>query len=75
MYNFYFESYEVFVRESPIVLSYRPNIKKENSVSLINNSTLNFFVGYKLDFERENFLDYFHVQTDMAFDTNNRKSM
>jgi hypothetical protein len=61
----YFELYEVFKREHPNVISSKHH---DNSTLSITNNTMNFFININKDFEKDNFLQYFHIESYVRFE-------
>jgi hypothetical protein len=70
----YFESYEIFKREHPNVISYKQNIFTNNSTLRLSNNTFNFFLNIYKDFEKDNFLSYFNILSHIKFEKANRHS-
>jgi hypothetical protein len=59
----YFESYEIFKREHPNVISYKQNIYTNNSTLKFSNNTFNFFINIYKDFKKDNLLSYLKIES------------
>jgi hypothetical protein len=73
--HLYFESYEVFAREQPNVLSNKNNIMFSKSTPLkLSNETLIFFLNIKTkNFKRIDLLNYFELESFYSTDNKNYK--
>jgi hypothetical protein len=64
----YFELYEVFKREHPNVIFYKQNKHSKDSTLSISNNSLNFFITLHKNFEKDNFLSYFHIDSAIQYE-------
>jgi hypothetical protein len=65
---FYYESYEVFKREHPTVISYKQNLNKNNSTLTLNNNTFNYFINLDISFNPEKLFKNFYIESYLGFD-------
>jgi hypothetical protein len=71
---FYCESYEVFKREHPTVISYKQNLNKNNSTLTLNNNTFNFFINLDINFNPEKLFKNFYIESHLGFEDVNSES-
>jgi hypothetical protein len=69
---FYFESYEVFKREYPNLISYKQNLNANNTTLAINNNTLNFFINVQISFDPEKLFKNFHMRSVLTIKTDSK---
>jgi hypothetical protein len=62
--HLYLESYEIFDRKHPTILSIKQDINSYNTSLEVSSATVNFFITIAKNFKTENFLlDYFEINT------------
>jgi hypothetical protein len=64
----YIECYEVLKREHPNVVSYKQAKTNTNSTLSISNKTFNFFIYIDSDYQTDNLLSYFNIESFIQFE-------